>query len=253
MLYFGPELWGDTMQHDEVDDPRRRFLLRALSAGWLLGGAGWQANAMAGLFGERPAPLPPGRSIFTLEGEVRINGEQATPDQVIGPDDHLSTGAGASLVAVVGSDALLLRERSELQLGLGRQARRFFRLVSGAMLTVFGPRDETLSLDTPTATIGIRGTGVYTEVDPEKSYVCTCYGRTTIAVADDPGVAEDITSRHHDAPRYVLAAPLNGRRIVPAPFVQHTDLELMTLETLVGREVPFVLEEMDYEGPRREY
>jgi hypothetical protein len=121
------------------------------------------------------------------------------------------------------------------------------------MLSVFGRREQTLDIRTPTATIGIRGTGVYTEADAEKTYICTCYGRTLIEAADDPGTREDITARHHDAPRWVLARPQNGRRIVPAAFQWHTDLELMTLEALVGREVPFKLEGMDYRGPRREY
>jgi len=30
-------------------------------------------------------------------------------------------------------------------------------------------------------------------------------------------------------------------------------MELMTLEALVGREVPFKLEDAEYRGPRREY
>jgi hypothetical protein len=238
---------------DAADDDRRDFLVRALSLGWLAGGVGWRTDAFAGIFGELPARLPPGRSIFSIDGEVWVNGQPASRDTLIGPDDHVRTGARSSIVAVVGQDALILRERSALQLGAGRAARRFFRLVSGAMLTVFGRREDELEIQAPTVTIGIRGPGVYTEADPEKTYVCTCYGRTLLTASDDPGAREEIVSRHHDAPRYVLARPRNGRRIVPAAFQWHTDLELMTLEALVGREVPFRLEDMEYRGPRREY
>ena len=241
------------MSEHDTDDPRRRFLLQALSTGLLVGGLGWQREALAGLFGELPGRLPEGRSIFSLEGEVWVNGQRANRQTLIGPQDHVRTGKGASLVAVVGQDALILRERSELQLDAGRATRQFFRLVSGAMLTVFGKRDRDLAVATPTATIGIRGTGVYFEVDPEKTYVCTCYGRVRIAAADDAAVSEEIVAQHHDAPRYVLAKPQDGRRIVPAAFQWHTDLELMTLEALVGREVPFRLEQEQYKGPRREY
>lgn len=239
--------------HEEADDSRREFLLRALSLGLLAGGSGWQLEALAGVFGELPGRLPAGRSIFSLQGEVLVNGQRATRDTLIGPQDHVRTGKGASLVAVVGADALILRERTELQLDAGRATRQFFRLVSGAMLTVFGKRDRELAVQTGTATIGIRGTGVYFEADPEKTYVCTCYGRVQLAAADEPGVSEEIVAQHHDAPRYVLARPQDGRRIVPAAFQWHTDLELMTLEALVGREVPFKLEGMKYKGPRREY
>jgi hypothetical protein len=40
---------------------------------------------------------------------------------------------------------------------------------------------------------------------------------------------------------------------VPAPFLNHTDLELMTIEAIVGREVPFGLTGSEYEGPQRDY
>lgn len=238
---------------DAIDDPRRSFLVRALSLGWLVGGAGWQLDAVAGVLGELPAKLPTGRSVFSIDGEVWVNGKRATRETLIGPDDHIRTGDRSSIVAVVGQDALILRGNTELQLGAGRAAKRFFRLVTGAMLTVFGRRDDTLDIQAPTVTIGIRGTGVYTEADAEKTYVCTCYGRTTLTSTTDAGASETIESRHHDAPRYVLAEPQDGRRIVPAAFQWHTDLELMTLEALVGRTVPFQLEEMNYRGPRREY
>lgn len=241
------------MNEHDTDDPRRRFLLQALSMGLLVGGAGWQREALAGVFGELPGKLPEGRSIFSMQGEVWVNGQRASRQTLIGPEDHVRTGPGASLVAVVGADALILRERSELKLDAGRATRQFFRLVSGAMLTVFGRRDRELSVATPTATIGIRGTGVYFEADAEKTYVCTCYGKVRIAAADDPAVSEEIVAQHHDAPRYVLAKPQDGRRIVPAALQWHTDLELMTLEALVGREVPFKLEKEQYKGPRREY
>ena len=54
--------------------------------------------------------------------------------------------------------------------------------------------------------------------------------------------------RHHEAPRYVLAS---GQRIRPAPFINHSDLELMLIETLVGRVTPFPLFDEDYGGARR--
>ena len=83
------------------------------------------------------------------------------------------------------------------------------------------------------------------------TYVCTCYGTTDIATADDPKISEGVVSEHHDAPRYVLAKPDKGRRIVPAPFRNHSDLELMLIESLVGRTPPFSLFDESYGSPRR--
>lgn len=242
------------MEKDDTVDPRRTFLVQALSLGWLGAGLGWQHDALADWYGEVPRQLPPGRSVFEIQGEVWVNGERATKDTLIGPDDHIRTGDKATLIAVVGRDALLLRSGSELQLGIVKGVKSALRLVSGAMLAVFGHRDETLDITTPTATIGIRGTGVYIESEAGRSYVCTCYGRTELSASDDPASREEIVSRHHDAPRWILGtADADGRRIVPAEFQWHTDLELMMLEALVGREVPFKLEGMDYRGPRRDY
>lgn len=242
-------------QESRFDRARRKFLLRALALGWLAGGSGWSVPALAQAFGQRPKKLPEGKSIFELRGEVLVNGQRATLATILKPTDSVRTGPAARLIGVIGQDVVMLRENSELRMGrdAGQAARSFFRLVTGAMLSVFGTRNERFEIRTPTATIGIRGTGVYTEADTEKSYVCTCYGLTELSANADPGATEQIKATHHDAARYILATPDQGRRIVPAPFINHDDLELMTLEALVGREVPFAIPSDQYERPRREY
>ena len=52
------------------------------------------------------------------------------------------------------------------------------RLLTGSLLSVFGERgaNQALSVNTSTATIGIRGTGIYMEAEPDLTYLCTCYG-----------------------------------------------------------------------------
>ncbi|MDP9140913.1 MAG: hypothetical protein M3O62_09000 [Pseudomonadota bacterium] len=237
---------------DPRDEQRRQFLLRALAAGWLIGESGWSSTAIAGVLGEVPARLAADRSIFTLSGEVWVNGQPADKKTRIGINDQVRTGRNSHVVAVVGADAFMMRGNSELQLGAARNAKRFFRLVSGALLTVFGPRDDGVDLNAPTVTVGIRGTGVYMEVEPDRTYLCTCYGQTLLSAVADANVSETVTAQHHDG-RYIYAKPVNGRLIEPAPFINHTDLELMMLESLVGREVPFALGEKDYQGPRRDY
>lgn len=234
-----------------MDDPRRRWLIRALAGGWL--GAAWPRVLQAAPLGQVPAPLGPEQSVFRVVGDVRVNGEPADRQTRIGMDDHIETGERGELVAVVGSDALLIRRQSSVQLGLG-QAKQALRLITGAMLSVFGRRTrQSLTIHTPIATIGVRGTGVYATSEPDRSYLCTCYGRTELAARGEPGAVEQITATHHDAPRYVLAQPREGRWIVPAPFIDHSDLELRMLEALVGREVPFTITDDPYLRPRRDY
>lgn len=224
------------------EDLRRAFLLKALAAGLL----GWAAPAGAQLLGRRPARLDPGQSIYELSGEARVNGSAASLQTRIGPGDVVETGAGSRLIFALGTDAYLLRERSRLEVP-GAVA-GFMRLVTGALLSVFGRSTEEKRLRIPTATIGIRGTGLYLEADPEQGYVCNCYGDMMIAAADDPSQSERVVTTHHDSPRYVLGA---GRRIRQAPFINHSDVELLLIETLVGRVTPFPLFDEDYGGARR--
>jgi hypothetical protein len=231
---------------DDAEDPRRAFLLTALAAG-LLAASGIPA-ARAQLFGRRPQKLPAGQSVYEATGEVMVNGQAATRATRIGASDRIETGKGAQLIFVVGFDAFLMREQSRLELSGAGALVSALRLASGALLSVFGTGAKRVS--TPTSTIGIRGTGLYVESEPEKSYVCTCYGEVRIAAADDAGVAERIVSKHHDAPRYVLKAGA-AKRIQPAPFINHTDVELALIEALVGRTPPFSLFDEDYGGARR--
>ena len=238
-----------------IDDPRRVFLLRALAAGLFAGGTGWNLPAMASWFGGVPSKLPEGRSIFEMKGEVMVNGAPATHDTLIKATDTIRTGSGSYVITAVGDSAFIVREKSVLELGGKALLVSALRLLSGKMLGVFGHRNtnEGYSINTQVATIGIRGTGVYAESDPEKTYLCTCYGSTDIASNADPKDRVQLTTMHHDAPKYILAEPDSGKRIIPAPFKNHTDLELMTIEAIVGRKVPFGVSGQEYERPRREY
>lgn len=239
-----------TKQSEDIDPSRRELLVRALASGlFAVGGAFNFGAAFAQPLGKVPKPLPAGRSFYEVSGPVTVNGKAATLATQVGVNDTVETGKAAQAIFVVGSDAFLLRDNSRLELkGSGIFANQL-RLVTGALLSVFGKGAR--SVHGPTSTIGIRGTGLYVEAEPELTYVCTCYGTTDIAASDDPKISESIVSTHHDAPRYVLARPDKGRRIVPAPFKNHTDLELMLIESLVGRTPPFSLFDESYGSPRR--
>jgi hypothetical protein len=126
------------------------------------------------------------------------------------------------------------------------------QLLTGKILSVF-PSGRPVRMTTKNASIGIRGTGVYTESDPEQTYFCTCYGTAEIVAASDPTSRETVESRHHDRPLYILAGEQSGQNIRAAPFINHTDQELMLIEALVGRSPPFVFPKDNYIGPRRPY
>ena len=160
------------------------------------------------------------QGVYRRQGEVRISG------------DSVSTGADGEVVFVVDKDAVLVRRNSELSI-----LKTGLRIVTGAVLSVFG--DGRRQLRTPSANIGIRGTAVYLEVEPGRTYVCTCYGEAVLEPRGDPAARETVRTVHHEQPRYIMGqgAP---QMIMPAPVVNHTDAELVFLESLVGREPPFV-------------
>lgn len=224
-----------------IDDPRRDFLIRSLSLGLFAG------LNLASLFqsshalGEVPKKLPDGRSIYKLQGQVTVDGQPADINTRIGPNARISTGSNSSVIFVVASDAFILRSNSQLEMGsTDGLIIEGMRILAGRLLSVFGKRQKPHTITTLTATIGIRGTGIYIESDPEKSYVCTCYGQTRIVASADPDVSIDLETKYHDEPYYVLpAAASNGKLIVPAPVINHTDVELSLIEELVGRKPPF--------------
>ncbi|MCP4332778.1 MAG: hypothetical protein GY785_08995 [Gammaproteobacteria bacterium] len=114
------------------------------------------------------------------------------------------------------------------------------RVLTGRLLSVFGKRqaEQPLNLSASTATIGIRGSGVYLEVDPELTYLCTCYGQVALTANKDPDDSEIITAARHEGPRYISNKPSKGSRIRRAPIINHTDAELILLEAIVGRNPP---------------
>lgn len=234
------------------DDPRRRLLVKLLAAGWFSAPA---LTALAQVLGERPARMPPDRSIYRMSGQVTVNGQPATMTTRIGVNDTIETGKRAQVVFVQADNAYILRASSRMTLAEqtdGNVVQSALRLLTGKVLAVFAP-GKPQRVVTSTATIGIRGTGVYTEADPEQTYFCTCYGLTEINAVNDPQSKKTVKATHHDEPVYILAKAKEGRSIRPAPFINHTDQELMLIETLVGREPPFVFPSEDYGGPRKDY
>jgi len=213
---------------------------RAGRRAWLRGAAA-AAMVAAGMLRLRQAlaagTLPPG--IAQIKGDVRVNGKPAERGQRIGPGDVVVTGKGAELVVVLEKDAFLVRADSRVEFGsaAAQGAVTVLRLVTGALLSVFesGRRRE---IRTGTATIGIRGTGIYVESEARRTYACTCYGEAVLTPLDDPQAAETVRTKQHDQPRYIYGMGM-PRMLEAAPVVNHTDLELQMLEALVGRKLPF--------------
>jgi len=201
---------------------RREFLVRALAAG--------SAASLPGLLH--------GGSISHLEGRVLVNGQSAQRTSVIRPGDTVSTGAASRVVFVVNDDAFVLRENSRLTLRARGTVVSLLRLVSGALLGVFGSTSRVRTISAPVVTAGLRGTGVYTEVrSASETYLCTCYGEVELDALQLQ--RKEIVTADHHAARLIRLEQGRGN-ITTAPLENHSDDELIMLESLVGRQPPFL-------------
>ena len=228
----------------DVDERRRQFMLYSLSTAAFAALSGCVAGGIGDRNGsEIPTELRSGRSIFKFSGDVRVNGQSVTLETKINLGDSIETFEKSYVIFVINKDAVILRANSKMTIPLpdatASAVPSVFDLYKGKALTVLASRQTQIT--TPSAVISIRGTGVYLEVDPERSYVCTCYGSVNLATLDDPLLNETIVATHHDAPRYILNDKSASKRIQTAPFKNHDDEELLLIETLVGRTTPFVV------------
>ena len=179
------------------------------------------------------------KGMARVRGEARIGDRPAAAGMEVRPGDVISVGPRSEVVFVVGHDAFMARAGSRIELAgaVGEAAITGLRVVTGALLSVFQP-GKGKQIRTATATIGIRGTGIYVEVEKMRTYACTCYGEAELVPVDEPKDGEVVRTRHHDQPRYIYAKGM-PRMIEQAPVVNHTDAELILLESLVDRKVPF--------------
>lgn len=200
---------------------RRRFLAGA---------------AMAPLFLLLPGRAYARSTIHQIEGAVYVNNRLATEATVIRGGDSIVVAHGGKLAMSIGGDAFLLREGTVLEIA-GHGAISGLRLLTGAMLSVFAKRRKPLYIITSTATIGIRGTGVYLSAQPHRLYTCTCYGTTDLRIGQH---VEQITATHHSA--HEVAPDAAGLMAMKSmEVIDHTDDELRMLEGYVGRKPAFDL------------
>lgn len=204
-------------------DPIRREIIKALLAGGLAAGSlpAWAA-------GTRPAV--PGIQRFA--GQVTVNGQPARVGAQVNSGDVVATGADSHAVIVIEQDAFLLREHTRVAF---RHAESLLNVIAGKILSVMAS-GRARNVKTASATIGIRGTGFYIEIDADRTYLCSCYGTVEMGPASH-AARETVVTKHHEAPRYIYNRA--AQAILPAPVINHTDEELIMLEALVGRSAPF--------------
>lgn len=225
--------------------PQRRRLLQGLMAG-VFASLLPVMKAIAAAFSPPPR-LPATQSVYRISGRAWVNGNRVDANTRIRPGDTVKTARASEIIFAVGDHAMLLRGSSHLVIEPKEQNDADslliggLRLLAGKLLSV--SRNKGLRIETPSATIGIRGTGVYLEAGPERTYFCNCYGEVDVVANSDAASRETVVSRHHDKPLYIHGRGQPGQCIHNADRLarpNHTDEELMLAEALVGRTPPFV-------------
>lgn len=214
------------VQAREVGWMQRRDFLSAAAAFVAAGGAG-------AAFAQQRS------NIVQLVGDALLNGRPLRQQDVVQSGDSLQTGPGALLVFVVGGTAFHVRQNSQLTVERGDSINTIsvLRMVTGAVASVWS-RGGNRQIVTPTLTAGIRGTGVYTEVQPQnanRTYFCNCYSQVQLVAAG--GGEQALSNAEYHQSFWVEAQPVESRLMRPARAINHTDEELETLARLVG-EVP---------------
>jgi hypothetical protein len=222
------------------DLDRRRFL-KLMLAGSALGGAGASVLTRRVLAMGESGQLLEG--VRKVQGDVAVNGAPAQVGSIVFPGDVVTTGSVSTAVFVVGKDAFLVRENSRVELageksGEERGATKLvkaLKIASGKVLSVFGSPGRRI--ETLTAVAGTRGTGVYVEAEQDLTYLCLCYGSVDLASSTKPETRDSFSTDYHEA-RYIQPVGA-GKIFLKAPKINHEDAELVMLEALVGRDVPF--------------
>ncbi len=170
-----------------------------------------------------------------MNGDILINGFRANHRTRIHANSTISTGTASSTAFVIADNAFMLKANSQVKftpVGHSRTAIATLRLITGGLLSVFGPGPKKLL--TPTATIGIRGTGVYMEAQESSSYVCLCYGKIDLSANTQADKTQELEAKHHQGKNIAKEGAIED-----AGMHNHTDEELVMLEDMVGRKVPF--------------
>lgn len=203
---------------DEVLWFRRRGFLKAATA--------WSA-----LGGFTAARAQQRSNIVELRGDALLNGQPLRQEQFVQTGDRIETGPDSGLVFVLGNASFLVRQNTRMTVERGDTltAVSVLRLITGGVLSVWN-RGSYRQIVMPTLTAGIRGTGLYSEVQADgRSYLCNCYGVVDVSSGGDRIVSN---AQYHQS-FWGELQPVGGRLLTPAHAINHTDEEVEAMAALV--------------------
>ena len=189
------------------------------------------------VMGSLPAAIAQQRSnVVQLTGDALLNGKRLVPNQTIQTGDQVQTGPGSNLVFVMGNSSFLVRQNSlmTVERGITLNTVSLLRIATGGVASVWS-KGSSKSIVTPTLTAGIRGTGVYVEVMPNRdnrTYFCNCYGTVELNAGGSQKLSE---AQYHQSFWAEKELSLNNTRLIPTGLFNHTDEEQEFLARLINQ------------------
>jgi len=112
-----------------------------------------------------------------LSGELFVN-KNLVKDNFKNLTNALIETKKLKTILKVENDFYLVRPGTKLRF----VSNQLSEIVQGSLHAVFGKRKEELKIKIPQGTIGIRGTSIFVDLEPQKkrSYFCNCYGETNL-------------------------------------------------------------------------
>ncbi len=172
-----------------------------------------------------------------LEGDVRLDGTTAELNQQVASHSTVETRS-ASLADLIFNERNIVHIGENTLFNVNPDDVTGSTAVSRGTLLIVAKKllqiDDSagLTVKTPTAVLGVRGTSFFVHVENENStYICICNG--TIHTEDTEGEhAMELTSPHHRAVRYVRK---NGSvSVEDAAMLYHSDTDVENVAAKIG-------------------
>jgi len=176
--------------------------------------------------------------IENLEGKVFINKVSATKGSPVKSGDEIATGPNSRATVLYQDEAYQLRQNTVFVLPSEIQKESTSKLLAGAVLGAFTPGKPRQMKLGGNATLSIRGTGIYAEVDPKGIvHYCLCYGKSNLSTHDH-SIDLDTKSKFHKDLIVLQDGTIRTPKFTERKL-DHTSRQNIELEKKLDRPSPF--------------
>ncbi len=170
--------------------------------------------------------------IYDFKSPVLINGKLANKNSPITFGDEIITGSRGRIALRLAGNVYRVGSRSHLT--LPKTEKNFtLKFLFGSVLAVFRS-DTPKTIQTLTSVLGVRGTGLYLDIDNEQTYLCTCYGDIDFHDKSNEDNVRHIHSEYHN----IVVLNHQTRTFSSQAMKGHATPNLFELEALAERKPP---------------